>query len=179
MSVKLMLMIFLVASLTACATSSDPRQGGLFGYLAHHDEYDARIQQRRQELDRQQNVNQQLAEDSKTLDRQVQQRESELALDRQRLNRMQGDLSRLETDVNRLQAKTRKQKSDIASLKGKISVQRKRLKSHDAALKELERSGGRDTDPERYLALEQERNRLAKEYKLLLEYSQALAKAAK
>jgi len=181
MSLKLLTIIFLVGFLTACAISNDPRKGGFIDGVVgiSSGSYDARLQAKNRELERRQNVNQQLIEDSKTLDRQARQRENELVSERQRLNRMQGDLSRLETDVNRLQAKTRKQKSDIASLKGKISVHRKRLKSQETALKELERSGGRDTDPERYLALEQERNRLSKEYRQLLEYSHALVNAAK
>jgi SMC interacting uncharacterized protein involved in chromosome segregation len=179
MTGKLLIMVILAASLAACATSSDPRQGGLFGYLAHHDEYDERLQQRNQELTRQRSINTQLSDESQALDNQVKERGSVLAAERQRLAGMEDELSLLERDVNLLKAKSAKQKSDIDSLKQKILVQRKQLKSQESALNELERSGGKTTNPEKYRALVQERDRLAKEYKQLLAYSQALTNAAK
>lgn len=179
MSIQKLIAILFVISLTGCATSSDPSQGGLFGYLAHHDEYDARIQQRRQQLSQQQNVNENLMAESKTLVDHAREKEYELTVERKRLAGMESDINRLDKAVSRLRAKSAKQKADISALREKINVQRKGLKAHDAALKELERSGGRTADPEKYLLLEQERDRLAKEYELLLKYSQALANAAK
>ena len=90
---------------------------------------------------------------------------------------MEGDLASLESDVNRLNARSDKQKAELTKLKERIKEQRKRVKRQQAALNELSRNGG-SSDPDRYRVLEQERNRLADEYKKLLEYSQALSNAA-
>jgi chromosome segregation ATPase len=176
MRIRVAMTMILAVSLTACATSSDPRQGGLFGY--NPKAYDVRLGQRRQELAHQQNISQGLTEQSSSLDNQSRVLENELAIERQRLNDMQIDLSRLESKVNRLQTKSAKQEADIASFKKKIIAQRQRLDSQESEMNKLERAGGRASDPERYQILEQERNLLAEEYKKLLDYSQALANAA-
>lgn len=177
---KLVIIIVSVVSLTACAVSQDPSQGGFMGGLVglSSGTYETRVQQRQDELNRQQNVNQVLREQSKALESEARARDFELSLEKERLAKMEGDLSRLESDVNHLAAKSSKQKAEITALKRRLEDQRRQLQSQQTALNELDRAGGSAADPERYRALERERDRLAEEYRLLLEYSQSLSRAA-
>jgi chromosome segregation ATPase len=174
-----LLVMIIGVAVTSCATSSDPRQGGLFGYLAHSDEYEARLQERRQLLDNQKNINQDLTDESKALDYKASKQSADIASERERLSSLEGEISRLESDVEVLQAKSVKQKSEITDLKKKIAKQKNRIRSQQIALNELDRSGGSAKDPEKLKVLQQERNRLAAEYKKLSEYSRALANAAR
>jgi chromosome segregation ATPase len=178
---ELMLCIILSAAITGCATSNDPRKGGFFGGVAglNSGAYDARVQQRQDELNRQRNVSEELKQESRSLDSEAQQKESELAAERQRLNEMEKNLSSLQADVDRLKAKSDKQKGEISKLKKKIKDARQKLSAQQTALDELDRAGGAASDPDRYRVLEQERNSLAELYKKLLEYSKALSNAAK
>ncbi len=170
---KLMISIVLTAVLTACAVSNDPRQGGLFGGLhgLSSGAYDARVRDRQDELNRQQTYNQELKEQSETLESEVQLRDYQLTLEQQRVARLERDLSILESDVNQLKAKSDKQKTEIAALQRKIKDQKQKLKTQQSALTELDRAGGSAADPERYRVLVQERDNLTVEYKNLLEYS--------
>jgi len=176
---NLIITILFSAILTSCAVSNDPRQGGLLGGLhgLSTGAYDARVRERQAELNRQQSFNQDLNEQSKTLESEAQLREYELTLEQQRLAKMESDLSSLESDVNRLKAKSEKKKTQIANLQRKVKDQKQKLKTQQSALAELGRTGGSSTDPERYRILMQERDQLAEEYKKLFEYFQSLSNA--
>jgi chromosome segregation ATPase len=170
---KLAICIILTATITGCATSSDPRKGGLFGGLngISSGAYDSRIQQRKVDLRRQEIINQDLKEKSETLGNEANAWEAKLTSEQQRLDDLDENLISLESDVNNLIARTAKQKTEIAKFKLKIEDQRRRIKSRKSALK--------TADPDRYRVLQQERNRLADEYKKLQEYFIALSNAAK
>ncbi|MCX5883895.1 MAG: hypothetical protein NTU74_19490 [Deltaproteobacteria bacterium] len=174
-------MITIVAAvvLTACAVSNDPRQGGFFGGLhgLSSGAYDARVRDRQDELNRQQTVNQDLKEESETLESEAQLRDYELTLEQQRVAKMERDLSNLESDVDLLKVKSDKQKSEIAALQRRIKDQKQKLKIQQSALAELDRAGGSAADPERYRVLMQERYYLTAEYKKLLEHSKNLSNA--
>ncbi|MBI5592919.1 MAG: hypothetical protein HY881_20825 [Deltaproteobacteria bacterium] len=176
---KLVITIVLAAALTACAVSNDPRQGGLFGGLhgLSSGAYDDRIRDRQDELDRQQTYNQELKEQSETLESEVQLRDYQLTLEQQRVARLERDLLNLESDINQLKAKSDKQKTEITTLQHKIKVQKQKLKTQQSALAELDRAGGSAADPERYRVLMQERDNLTVEYKKLLENSKNLSNA--
>jgi capsule polysaccharide export protein KpsE/RkpR len=177
---KLACILFTIA-ITGCATTNDPRKGGFFGGIAglNSGAYEARVQQRQNELNRQRNINQELREQSSELDNESRQRESELAAEKQRMSDLENNLTALQDDVDRLRARSEKQKKDIKVLKNKIKNARQKLSEQQASLDQLDRAGGAKADPDRYKVLEQERNRLADEYKKLLEYSRALSNAAK
>lgn len=177
---KLLIIVVSAATLTACV-SDDPRTGGFFGGLRgiNSGEYDSRIQRRTEELSRQENINQDLKNESKTLKKEAKAWEAELASEQQRIDDLDDDLATLESDVNELKAKSASQKTEIAALIRRIGDQKRRMKSQQAELKALELSGGRSADPDRYRVLQQERHRLADEYKKLLKYSQALSNATK
>lgn len=181
MNTKLLIIIVLAISSPAFAESDNPREGGFFGGLSgiNSGAYDSRVQQRKDELSRQENINQELKGKQNALDKETKAAEIELADEQQRVNDLDEDLASLESDVNNLNAKSAKQKNEIAAIKRKIKDQRQRMKSQQSALKALERAGGCTADPDRYRVLQQERKLLADEYKKLMEYSQALSNAAK
>jgi len=176
---KLVVTIASAAVLSACAVSDDPRQGGLFGGLhgLSSGAYDARVRDRQNELDRQQAVNQDLKDQSETLESEAELRDYQLTLEQQRVARMERDLSSLESDVNQLKAKSDKQKTEIAALQRRIKDHKQKLKTQQSALAELDRAGGSSADPDRYRVLVQERDYLAVEYKKLIEYSKNLSNA--
>lgn len=178
---RLAIALVLTTTLTACAVSSDPRQGGLLGGLhgLKTGAYDTRVQQRQAELDRQQSLNQGLKQQSETLEREVRAQDLVLVSEQQNLSKMENDLSNMESDLNRLNAKSDQQKSDIAAQNRKIEDYRRRLKSQQSALMKLDRAGGSTAYPSRYQTLMQERDRLAAEYRSLLKYNQALSNAAR
>jgi len=133
---KLLTIVVSAVILTACTVSSDPRQGGLVGGLhgLSTGAYDARIQQRQEELTRQQSANQGLKEQSEALEREAQEQQIELAAEQKRMIKMEENLSSLEENVKRLKAKSGKQKAEIATLKRKIGDQRRQLKSLELLL---------------------------------------------
>ncbi len=173
--------LLLSITLTACAVSNDPRKGGLFGGLhgLSTGAYDSRIHQRQEELSGQQRLNQDLNEQSQTLQSTAQDRDLALASEQEHMAKMEADLSSLESDIKQLNAKSDKQKSEIAILNRKIEDHRLRLKSQQYALAELDRAGGSAADPGRYQMLKRERDRLAEEYRRLVKYLQALSDASR
>lgn len=181
MNKKLLIIIVLAASSTAFAASDNPREGGFFGGLfgINSGAYDARVQQRKDELSRQENINRDLKEKQDVLEKEAKAAEFELAEEQQRVNDLDEDLASLESDVNTLNVKSAKQKAELATIKRKIKDKRQRIKSLQSELKALEQSGGSAANSDRYRVLQQERKLLANEYKKLLEYSQTLSNAAK
>ena len=177
---KLLVIIASAATLSSCV-SNDPRKGGFFGGLQglNSGAYDARIDQRNEELGQQENLNQGLKDKSSTLQGKARTREAKLAAEQELLDDMDENLNSLESDIENLNAKSAKQETEIASLKVKIADQRRKFNTQQKALKEFEQSGASTADPERYRILQQERNRLADEYSKLLKYFQALANATK
>lgn len=177
---KKAIIITLAISLTGCAATSDPRQGGLFGglYGLSTGAYENRINQRQEELSRQQEVNRDLREQSKVLGSEADSRDCVLATEQQRVAKVQSDLAQLESKIDGLNAKSAQQNKEVAALKLRIINLRQRLESQQSAIGKLDREGGSETAPERYRLLKQERDRLAEEYRNLLEYYKALSEAA-
>lgn len=169
----------LLAVLTGCATSKNPRQGGFFGglYGIYSGAYDDRIQKRQDELNSQEGINQGLKEQTKNLENEASVRDLELAKEKQDVAKMEKGISRLESEINALSTKSDKQKNEIARLKLRIENQRQRLKILQSDITKLDSAGGSGADPARYQILQKERDRLALEYRRLLEYTQALSKA--
>ncbi len=181
MYMRFLICIIFSVTLTACATTDDPRKGGFFGGIGglSSGAYETRVQQRQDELNRQKNISDELKQESSSLENEARAKESELATEQKRLADMEEKLSALQADVDKLKARSEKQKNDIAKIKQKIKKARKRLSDQQAALDELDRAGGPAADPDRYKVLEKERDKLADEFKKLQEYSKALSNAAK
>jgi peptidoglycan hydrolase CwlO-like protein len=174
---KLLFCVFLIAIITGCATTSDPRQGGFFGGIAglSSGAYKERLKQRENDLAQQESTHQDLTQESVKLKSETQKLEGELA----KLTEMDKNLSNLQEEIDQLEAKSDKQKNDIATLKKNIEKVRKKIKSQQGALEELDHVGGSATNPESERILKKERDRLADEYNKLINFSKALHDAAK
>jgi capsule polysaccharide export protein KpsE/RkpR len=170
-----------VTALAGCATSDNPREGGLFGGITgvNSGAYDARIRQRQNELGQIQYVQQGLRQKSVALEDEAKQQASELAKEQRRMADMEKNLAALQTNLGKLKAKSVQQEKEITSLQLKIENTRQQLKSEQLALDKLDWNGGKIADPDRYRLMEKERDRLATEYQALTEYSKALLDATR
>ena len=122
-----------------CATTDDPRQGGLFSY--NPAAYDARLEQRRQNLTALQQNQQQEEEQTQQLESDVQTRQAMLESERTHLRALDDDLARLQQNINRYQqninqyqARTNAQQAE----KQRLGREFKRLQGKLAALKKNE-----------------------------------------
>lgn len=162
--------------LVGCATSDNPREGGFFGGVAgiHSGAYDNRIQQRQHELGQVQYINQELHQESVTLQDEARLQASELVAEQRRMAEMEQELAGLQADLNKLKARSGQQANEITTLQQSIENTRRQLKNEQITLDQLGLSGEGVVDSDRYRLLQKERDRLADEYKALTEYSRAL-----
>lgn len=175
-NITLIIIIFL--AMTGCV-ANNPRQGGFFGGLSgiSNGTYDNRVHQRQNELTDQQSTNTKLKQKSNTIGAEVKLKERVLESEHQRVTMMEKDLARLGTDVDRTTATSVQQKNDLSSLQLKINDLKLSMQSQQSAYVELDHDGGCNTNAGRCRVLEKERNRLAEEYKKLIDYYQALSAA--
>lgn len=171
----------IVLCVSGCAVSTNPREGGLIGglYGMNSGAYDARLQQRDNELARQQEANRDLQRQSSALAQQYQVKDRQLAVEHRRVARLDRDLSQMKTQVDGLRTKTRKQKREASNLRQSIVELRSKLQSQQTEISKLDREGGVAANPEQYRVLEKERDRLAEEYRRLVAYSRALSEATR
>jgi peptidoglycan hydrolase CwlO-like protein len=120
------LFILLVAG---CATTDDPRQGGLFSY--NPGAYEARLEQRHQNLAALQENQQQEAEQARQLESDVQIRQAMLERERERLHGLDADLVRLQQNINQYQARTNAQQGE----KQRLGREIKRLQGQIGSLR--------------------------------------------
>src|SRR2546421_12597882 len=100
--------LFIVLAV-GCATTDNPRQGGLFGY--NPSAYEARLEQRRQNLTALQQNQQQEEEQARQLESDVETRQAMLESERARLRGLDDDLARLQQNINQYQARTNVQQA--------------------------------------------------------------------
>jgi len=177
MSSNFFVVSFVVVFLLAgCATSDNPREGGLFGGIAgiHSGAYDNRIQQREHELGQVQHINQGLHQESATLQDEAKLQTGELIAEQQRMAEMEQELAGLQADLNRLKARSGQKANEITALQQSIENTRRQLKDEQITLNQLSLNGEEAENSDRYRLLQKERDRLADEYKALTEYSRAL-----
>jgi len=113
-----------------CATTDDPRQGGLFSY--NPGAYETRLEQRRQNLAVLQQYQQQEEEQTRQLESDIQTRQAALEKEQERMRELDDDLARLQQNVDRYQARTNAQQTEkqrlgreFRRLHGKIVALRK------------------------------------------------------
>jgi len=176
---RIMVTAALVTCLAACGVTSDPRGGGLLGGMQgiYGGGYDNRIEQRQEQLAKEQDINRTLREESNILENEAQLRDRMLVAEQQRVVQIEKDLSLLESSINDLHAESDRREKEVMKLKLKVEGLRKRLGSQETAIAELDRRGGSKANPGRYRILQKERDRLSKEYRKLFEYFQALSTA--
>ncbi len=125
---KVLLMCALYAGLLSCATTDDPRQGGLFSY--DPEAYEKRLEQRRQILEELQKSQQAEQEKTQTLESEVRVKQEELEKQRERLSALDADLEKIQQEVSQYQAQT----SVKTKEKEQIEKQIKQLKAQLHAL---------------------------------------------
>jgi chromosome segregation ATPase len=166
--------------LSSCSTTStDPREGGFFGGLKgiYSGTYDNRIQEREAALEYSQSTQESLKNKSEDLNVEVQLKDKVLKAEREKAEKIESDLAAIEEDVFEIQSKSAEQKTEIKSLQTKIRNMRKQIDEQEKEILALDDSGGSPNDPQRYQRLLKERDRLNKEYELILDYSKALIEA--
>ena len=127
--------LFLVLA-AGCATTDDPRQGGLFSY--NPAAYEERLEQRRQNMTAlQQNQRQEEAQ-ARQLESDVQTRQARLESENARLRELDEELVELQQDINQYQqninhyrARTNKQQAE----KQRLGREFKRLQDQIVVLK--------------------------------------------
>jgi chromosome segregation ATPase len=112
-----------------CATTDDPRQGGLFSY--NPGAYETRLEQRRQNLEVLQQYQQQEEEQTRQLESDVQTRQAMLEREQERLRGLDDDLARLQQNVHQYQARTNAQQAE----KQRLGREFKRLHGKIVALR--------------------------------------------
>jgi len=164
---------------TACAVSDDPRQGGLMGYWygTSSGKYEERQQQKLHEVEEQKRTTEDLAEESEQLNTELAIQDHKLAQERERVLRLEKKLSNLNANINKLRTKSEKQRQQVSTLRLQIQKTKQSIEAQKTAIVELDSKGGSASDPDQARILEQERDRLADEYRKLNAYYQALSNA--
>jgi chromosome segregation ATPase len=107
---KLISLGFFILLIVGCATTDDPRQGGLFRY--DPEAYEKRLEQRRQNLEALQQNQQHEKKKSQDLERDVQTKQVLMESERERIRLLDNDLTQLEENINKYQAKTNSQRAE-------------------------------------------------------------------
>lgn len=91
-----------------CATSDDPRKGGLFGYWLHKDDYAQRIEERQQRLAELEAENERQKQESARLEDEQAKIRAELDRQRTLLNEFEYELERLRQSIQQYKAQTQR-----------------------------------------------------------------------
>lgn len=165
--------------LSGCASSGDPREGGLLGGMQglSSGSYDQRIREREARLAALQETQGALVEERESLDRSRADAEQQLAMETRRLANLQGDVSQLRSQLNRLEAEQGVQDSRVAGLRERLESLQAGMDRQQRALDALEGSGVSDTELDRRRReLLAQREALREEYDLLMSLTLDLAR---
>ena len=146
----------------ACAgTSTDPKEGGLFGGIhgLSSGKYEERVRQREERLDSLKKAQKNLKEEQKALEKERQDKDRIIAEQKRRLAELQNKSKALSFEVDKYQATLNQQKSQQEELRRKLWDLQNKIES-------LSIKSDKDLEVEQ---LEAERATLEKEYRLLLE----------
>ncbi len=167
-----------VLLLSGCATSTDPRQGGLFGGIGGltSGAYEQRVKEREERLQQSQESQVELSAESARLEQQKREREALVAKERDGLAKLDKDVKGLERKVSQLSGKAGGGDKQVAEAQQRLAALKKQIASQGRAIDALEGdgSGGGDADL-RQRQLEEQRRALQKEYDALLEFTLKLA----
>ncbi|MDR9440830.1 MAG: hypothetical protein RI841_15225 [Halomonas sp.] len=164
---------------SGCASSGDPREGGLVGGMQGLSSggYDQRIREREERLAALRETQGELAEERESLDRSRADAEQQLAMETRRLADLQGDVSQLRAELNRLEAEQGVQDSRVAGLRERLETLQAGMDRQQNALDALEGSGVSDTELDRRRReLLAQREALREEYDLLMSLTLDLAR---
>jgi len=119
----------LILMAVGCATTDDPRHGGLFSY--NRAAYEQRLEQRRQNLQALQQNQQQDKERSQELEKEIQVKQVLLDRERERIRFLDDELARLQKKVSQYQAQSNAQRVE----KQRLGQEVKRLQGQIITLK--------------------------------------------
>ena len=145
-----------------CATTDDPRKGGLFSY--NPEAYEQRLAERQEVLAQEENRQTSQKQQTATLETSVQTKQSEKNYYEAELTTMDKDLDQLYARLVALRKLTKQQKADKASIQAQADAVAKRL----AKLKS--KAGGQEEQKRAEI------ERLRKKLDLLLQEAEALSK---
>lgn len=170
--------ILLAILLGGCATSSDPRQGGLFGGISglSSGTYEQRVQEREGRLDESQRSQAELSAESARLEREKGERLALVAQERDRFVKLDRDVQGLERKVKALSTQAGGSDKQALEAQQRVAALKVQLANQGRAIDALE-GGGDGSQPvdQRRRQLEEQRQALQREYDALLEYTLKLA----
>jgi len=166
------------ALLAGCATSSDPREGGLFGGISglSSGAYEQRLQEREDRLQQSQRSQAELSAESARLEREKAARQTLVAQEREKYAKLDKDVKGLERKVSQLSSKAGGSDKQVSEVQQRLAELKKQLAKQGKDIDALEGGGdGGQPNDVRRRQLEEQRKALQKEYDSLLEYTLKLA----
>lgn len=165
--------------LAGCAgASKDPHEGGFFGGVAglSSGEYDRRLQDRDENLQRLRQTQAELDAESDRLERRKATKQARVEDLRARLKRLERDTRALNRRINDLAQQSAAGDARVTEAQRRARDLKQRIATQQSALDALEGGGQGDTDiDQRRRQLEAQREALQKEYDALLQYTLQLA----
>ncbi|MCG5495598.1 hypothetical protein [Ectothiorhodospira variabilis] len=177
--VTLMVAVMGSLGLVGCATTTDPREGGLLGGIQGMSSgaYDQRVQEREDRLARLRETQRELESEREDLEARKARQSHEVALERERLAALDRDVTGLSRQVEGLSARHGEDDARVKELQTRLDDLQGRMQSQQSALDALEGTGMGDTETDlRRRQLEEQRNALREEFDLLMELSLDLAR---
>lgn len=170
--------VALLSLLAGCATSSDPRQGGLFGGIAglSSGAYDQRVQEREAKLHASQQSQAELSAEGARLEQEKTARQALVAQERQRLAKLDQDVQGLERKVKQLSSRAGGADKQVKEAQQRLADLKQQIATQGQAIDALEGGGdGNQPDDLRRRQLEEQRQALQREYDALMEFTLKLA----
>jgi chromosome segregation ATPase len=168
----------LLPLLAGCATSSDPRQGGLFGGLSglSSGTYDQRVKEREAQLHASQQSQAELSSENARLEQEKAARQALVAQERQKLTKLDQEVQGLDRKVKQLSSRAGGADKQVKEAQQRLAELKKQLTSQGRAIDALEGGGdGSQPDDLRRRQLEEQRQALQREYDALMEFTLKLA----
>ncbi len=158
--------------LAACATSTDPHEGGFLGGVQGLSSgvYEQRLREREERLQRLREEQRELERERDELKQRDQGLARRLAVERGRLRKLSEETRGLQRRIDALRATRKASSGKIARLRKRLAALKRGIASTDHSLDALEGSGqAPDAIERRRAALRTQRKALEKEYQLLLD----------
>lgn len=171
--------VCLTFALASCANvSTDPREGGLIGGIKglQTGAYDQRAREREDLLSQMQTMQSQLSAEQRQLEQDRTASQAALDDERRRLQQLNNNVLRLRQNVDQLVRDQGTEDKKVQELQARVQTLQRNMQHQQSSLDALEGSGLGDSDMDlQRRQLEEQRDRLRKEYDLLMKLSLDLA----
>ena len=172
-------MALLSALLGACATSTDPREGGFFGGVSglNTGAYEQRVRDREANLAQLRETQRSLNEETRALESEKSAVYQRVEADRARVRKLNTDIAALDKRVSALGSQQGADQKRVKELQTRLDDLKRKSAQQGSALDALEGSGLGDAEADlRRKQLEQQRAALQREYELLMKMQLELAR---